>query len=187
MDLASLKTAWAAVRTDFFPRWDRANAWRIRFANRREIVGHGKCLPDRKLILIGHCPSDPDERDTLLIHETCHAYVPGHGVTWLRCMNVRQDRARELGRDRLASFIDTEMGHYAGQPKLRPLDIYRQLEDLIHGAGSPPTLRQAAKWLGAEIGMTAGELLRFAVRLPKVYAQATKDAADARRRRAALN
>jgi hypothetical protein len=35
--------------------------------------------------------------------------------------------------------------------------------------------------------MTAGELLRFAVRLPKVYAQATKDAADARRRRAALN
>jgi hypothetical protein len=73
-----LREAWAAIRLAFFPRWDRGKQWRLR-VGRLPGNCHGRCDADKHRITIQIVPDDADERDLLLIHETCHAETTANG------------------------------------------------------------------------------------------------------------
>src|SRR5262245_57181455 len=111
----------AAVRRDFFPRWDRAGRWTLRVedspAASWECNVAGKCYLDSCTIIVYASAglSDRDQRDGLLIHEVCHAHAvagEGHGNRWQARMAQAARRARRLGRERLARLLEEDAGSY---------------------------------------------------------------------------
>jgi hypothetical protein len=186
-----LQVAWRAVRKDYFPRWDRERRWHIRHGN---IPGtcRGKCFPEKRLIVIADYPDDPDERDWLLIHETCHVFRgcrgSKHGMTWQARMTRASRRACALGRPGLAARLDKDVANYQQAALDNPnptLALYGLLEDWTHQEPHTP-YKVVLGAVAAEHGMTVPELLESFPRCRKVYEQARDFALEHERQREGL-
>jgi hypothetical protein len=171
-----LQAAWHAMRKDYFPRWDRERRWRIRHGNLPGAC-RGKCFPDKRLVVIAEYPDDPDKRDWLLIHETCHAFRGcggNHGATWQARMTRASRRARALGRPGLAKLLDEDVANYRQAALDHPnptLALYGLLGDWASQEPHAP-YKVLLKAVAAEYGMTVPEMLDAFPRCRKVYEQA---------------
>ena len=106
--MIDLVSSWEAIRTIYFPRWDRKCKWRIRQVLPGAIGrGNGECSRMECLIRMSEVSSDPDELDSLIIHEICHAVSnkDDHGNEWQAKMRVAALRAQTLGRQRLTGKL----------------------------------------------------------------------------------
>lgn len=128
--------------------------------------------------------ADPARRDRLLIHEVCHTVAGGgHGRTWQRRMEQAARRADELGRDRLARLLRDEIEGY--QESWKPVDeaygIVR--EWLTYNPGL--TLAQVRRALADQYGLLVSEVGKTFRWFEKVFAEAKREALEARAMKAA--
>lgn len=169
-----------AIKSLFFPRWDRANRWRISTRSRRGV--HGYCDRIRKVIEVAVAPSDPDERDLLLIHEICHAVTSGsHGKAWQARMGRAAERAGSFGRDRLAHRLREEVAAYREAGDWRT-EMYLMVEGWLE-TQPDLTLAQVKRAIAAECGLLYSEVATKLKRLKKVFLLSRRDALAARERR----
>jgi hypothetical protein len=96
----------ALTRTQFFPRWDSMQEWRIT-AKRKK--GTGYCSSKEKMIYI--CPNGvkdmPDDGLlALIIHEVCHDVATAyHTERWVERMEKAAKKAETLSQPKLAYKI----------------------------------------------------------------------------------
>ena len=157
------------VKALFFPTWDRQNLWRISTTSNR--TGHGYGDQERRVIEIMIPPSEPDERDTLLIHEACHAVSRGsHGKEWRTRMKRAAEKAEQLGRDRLAKLLRTEVVNY--QEATEGLQqAYSTIEDWL--TDKPDlTLPQMKSAVAKHYRLLVSEVYKRMPRFKKVFRQA---------------
>ena len=160
------------VKALFFPRWDRQNLWRVNTRSRR--TGHGYCDQERRVVeIMDPAPDEPDERDMLLIHEVCHAVTRGsHGNEWQSRMKRAAERAEELGRDRLAKLLCTEVMNSQEAPK-GVKQMYSTIEDWL--TEKPDlTLAQMKSAVAKHYGLRVSEVYKRMPRFKKVFQQAKK-------------
>ena len=166
-----LHRRFSAVKRDFFPRWDRENQWRVSARSKRRVDGH--CDVERRVIEIVALLDDPDEMDTLIIHEICHAVASeGHGMKWQRRMERAARRAEEIGRLRLAELVRKEVADYRGAA--RPLEAaYSDVQNMI--IDNPDlTFAQVERLIADEYGLLIPEVRRKLGRLKKVFLEAKR-------------
>jgi hypothetical protein len=119
-----LRAAYADVRRDFFPRWDRQRLWRFRVGGAPGRC-QSQCDTKLRLIRINVLHPEPDERDLLLIHEICHALAcVAHWRPWFRRMRKAADRAEAFGRAHLADMIRQHVREYEETPVQTAAEIY---------------------------------------------------------------
>jgi hypothetical protein len=74
----------------------------------------GRRIADIKMIIFSSCTkklSPKQQLQLLLIHEICHAVTPdGHGKRFQKRLLKASERAKELGRKRLANALREEAG-----------------------------------------------------------------------------
>lgn len=180
----SLRHEFQAIKSVFFPRWDRANLWRISTRSRRSV--HGYCDRIRRVIEVVVVPSDPDDRDLLLIHEICHAVTSGsHGKSWQARMGRAAERADRFGRDRLAKLLREEIAAYQEAGDWR-MEAYLMVERWLE-TQPDLTLAQVKRAIATECGLLYWEVATKLRRLERVFFQSRRDAQDARDRRAEAN
>jgi hypothetical protein len=169
-----LRKAWTAVRRDFFPRWDRHNIWRL-VISRLPGICHGQCQAEKHRIVIQIVPSDADERDALLIHETCHAFSPSHGKLWQARMGKAAERAKQQKRLRLAELLQEEIrGYQQFSPGDERRNLYRTISDWLL---EDPKLsyRNVRRVLARECGLKPADFDCHFPRAKKVFAKAKRD------------
>lgn len=167
------------IKNDFFRCWDRQHVWRFSTRSRRRV--HGYCDPVARTIEIVALPSDPDERDMLLIHEICHAVATGnHGVVWQRRMEKAAATADDLGRTRLALLLRKEIAAYQGAGSV-VTDAYASIRAAV--AATPNlTFGQLKRWLASEYGLLVSEVCTTFKRTVKVFQDAQREARQRQRR-----
>jgi hypothetical protein len=165
------------IKRQFFPRWDRDNRWRVSTRSKRRV--HGYCDTERRVIEIVFQFSDPDERDKILIHETCHAVADvGHGKKWQDRIEIAAKRADELGRHRLAQILRQEIADY--QDGWRPVDeAYGIIREWLT-CNPDLTLSQVKRSLADQYGMLVSEVGKKLRRTEKVFREAKREALEER-------
>jgi hypothetical protein len=118
---------------------------------------------------------DSDERDTLLIHEICHAIAEGHGRGWQDRMEKAAKRAVALRRQRLAGLIRQEIAGYQEATSTGMDEAYERIPEML--AGDPNlTLAQVKRLLADEFGLLATEVgTKHLKRTEKIYRQAKRE------------
>jgi hypothetical protein len=173
----TLRQHFLEIKSLFFPRWDRDNLWRISTKSRRNV--HGHCDRERRVIAIVIQHSDPDERDSLLIHEICHAAANGsHGKVWQRRMEKAAKRADELGRNVLAKLLRKVIVNYQEFAEGRE-QAYQTIQDWLN-AEPDLTLAQAKRSLADLTGLLVSEISTKLRRVEKVFSEAKREAQEAR-------
>lgn len=115
-----LQRAFRAVRKDFFPRWDRERRWRARASGLAAglfSTTAGTCDRRTQLIRVAKEAADKgdDELNAILIHEICHAIIPGgHGRRFLDRMLKAAAKADALGKHRLAELLRDDVAIHQG-------------------------------------------------------------------------
>ena len=163
------------VKALFFPLWDRQHRWRINTCSKR--TGHGYCDQQRRVIEIMIPPKKPDERDALLIHETCHAVARGsHGKEWQTRMMRADGRAEELGRERLAELLREEVANYVKvqqATKRWEKGAYVTIEDWLNDKPDL-TLAQMKYAIAKEYGLLPSEVYKKLPRFKKIFREGKK-------------
>ena len=178
----SIRQEFLDIKSLYFPRWDRANLWRVSTKSKRRLLGH--CDRDRMVIEIVARHADPDERGRLVIHEICHAVARGsHGKAWQGRMVRAARRADELGRSSLANMLRREVADY--QLAVEGVEeAYQTVEDWLVDQ-QDLTLAQVKRSLADQYGLLLSEVCMKLKRIEKVYRQASRGAKEARRLREA--
>jgi len=171
------------VKRLFFPRWDRADLWRVSTRSKRKV--HGRCDTERRVIEIVMQHTDPDEMDRLLIHEICHAVAAGgHRTVWQRRMEAAAKRADQLGRSRLAELLRQEIVNYQ-QAAEGIEEAYQTIQDWV--AHEPDiTLPQVKRSLADHYGLLLSEVGTKLRRTERVFRAAKREALEARAMKWAL-
>ena len=119
-----IKEEFTYIRGTFFPQWDRKREWKVSIRKHLPIgASRGFYDVNSKRILIAKKDILLKDRDTLhsfLIHEICHYASPNHRERFLDRFAKAKDKAKRIGRERLAKFI-----------------CY-QIEEIVWGRGNPP-------------------------------------------------
>lgn len=173
----NLRHHFQEIKSQYFPRWDCQNLWRISTRSRRKV--EGCCEPERRVIEIAVQYADPDKRDRLLIHEICHAVADGgHGKKWQDRMERAASRADELGRDRLAKLLREEIE--GARESWKPVDeAYGIVQEWLT-CNPDLTLAQVRRALAQEYGLLASEVGKKLRRFKKVFMEAKQEALEAR-------
>jgi hypothetical protein len=164
------------LRRDFFPRWKAGQQWRVRIGRGR-IAAAGFCHTDQRVVEVAQVPVDPDERDALLIHETAHAFRGcggSHGRTWQGRLLRAARRARALGRERLATLLETEVEDYRRSIAETPnpaAAVYGLLGEWAYERPDVPYRKMLAA-VAAQFGMTAAQMAKGFRRSRKVFREA---------------
>jgi hypothetical protein len=103
-----LSEAFDYIRDTFFPNWDKNREWRIKEAG--DAPFDGCAIPMTKSISIHSDLLDSDDLNGVIIHEICHAAsTSSHGDQWQKHMQGAAERARKIGMNRLAEFIEKDI------------------------------------------------------------------------------
>ena len=175
--MANLQRDFGIIKSQFFPRWDRDDRWRISMNSRRRV--HGHCDGTRRVIEIVVRHTDPDKRDGLLIHEICHAVAKGnHGKVWQRRMESAARRADDLGRHGLAKWLRQEVADYQNAEDVTE-EAYRIVQDWLT-CNPGLSLAQVKRSLADLYGLLVSEVGTTFKRLEKVYRAAKQDSLETR-------
>lgn len=126
-----IQTEFQAVRSTFFPRWDRKRLWQV------EVVGdldgsQGKCFTNTNTIKILDGVTGLD-LTALIIHEIAHAVVNVyHGKTWQTKMLEVAHEAERLGRMELAERLRNQVADYADPDNtMNAAMVYNEIQDVV--------------------------------------------------------
>lgn len=172
-----MKKHFLEIKQLFFPRWDRANLWRVSTRSKRKVLGY--CDRERRVIEIVAQHADRDERDWLLIHEICHAVADGgHGKVWQKRMDNAAQRAHELGRHRLAELLRQEIVCYRTATE----GVEQAYQTIQEWMTCEPdlTLSQVQRSLADQYGLLVSEVEKTFRRFEKVFRKAKQEAQEAR-------
>ena len=179
-----LRQQFEDVKKTFFPRWDRKREWKVR--SPKNLVPSGFCNTKRKIIAVQPC-YEKDMLTLVLIHEICHAFGTGHGSPWLLRMERAAERAKEIGRPKLAKAILKEIEGYRRSPIVRAAHVYAAIEDavcdLVYYGQNDLAYQTVVKRVGRDYGMTPKEFVEKFPRVKAVYDKALREARDQARLR----
>ena len=165
------------VRRDFFPRWDVAGVWGVRYDATEPR--DARCYVRERLIRFSRVDPDLDARDSLVIHEICHAVTTGdHLDRWVGRMKRAAARADHLGRPRLARHIREDAEASRG-PSVAADEVYEWIEaavDYEPEAGWDDVEAGAAR----AFGVRPAELLGFFPRCRERFEEAKQFVEDER-------
>jgi len=102
----TLGSTFAGVKEKYFPRWDRANRWRVIADDSHDSTGY--CDSRQRTVFVRPevFGMTEDGLRALLIHEICHDIGgAGHGVGWANRMLKAANKADSLGESELANQI----------------------------------------------------------------------------------
>lgn len=160
-----LRREFQTVCREFFPRWKGREEYKVKATWKLNLGSIGRC--QAKTILIksdgflrfdlkklvsfyasktfgnGIRLTPKQALECLLIHEICHAVIRGglpHGKRWRDRMFVASNRAKELGRKRLAESISNEakMYRYSDRDEKKEQELQRRIRREIKPKGGSP-------------------------------------------------
>jgi len=170
VSLRNLETEFAAVRKQYFSRWNRAQHWTCQFSHTTP-VGHycaGLCDSKRRIIYVA---KDAEDLTLVLIHEICHAVTPhaNHGRPWKKRMSKAATMASRRGQRQLAQSLRREVESYRDAERVTKKAIYSEIEDRVLDLPPPPSFRSVVKLVAHRNLMTTGEFLKRFPRAKRVY------------------
>ena len=179
-----LEERFEAIRTAYFPRWDRNREWTAVAGHRtrKPNKGDGYCDTDRKIVWINPGIVDAGETglDLVIIHEICHATASdSHGKVWRNYMRTKSTRAKKLGQSSIAAMIDEEIANYEMWKGEKPYD---RVEGILLDA---PDVRYSdlLDYFASEYALDPEEVEMQYPRLRRVFDKAQKEAQEMHRLR----
>jgi len=161
-----LSRAFAAVRSAFFPLWDRRREWTVVPSG----AAGSRCHRETRTIRVEDAAGE--DMEAILIHEICHAVTTtAHGTIWRRRMEKAAGRADRAGRPGLARRIREDFAAYRSERPVRAEDVYNQVRDALIGP-DPPSFDSVLSWLSTHHGLLREELLGRYRCLRRVYDEA---------------
>lgn len=173
----SLSDVFQSVRTEYFPRWDRKRTWRVKSS--ASLLVDGICHMDRRLIVLRHSADweSADVRMTL-IHEICHAVVPGgHGQRWQGRMLKAAECAMFRGDLELSRLLKQEVEDYRATPFIQPRDVYARIEQCATEQPNLP-FSTVLKFLAEELRMSRRQFLQLFPRANTVHIETLQFVAE---------
>jgi hypothetical protein len=166
-----LDIKFAAVRKQYFSRWDKAQHWTCQFSP-TTTVGYsceGLCDPERRVIYVR---KDAEDLTILLIHEICHAVIPhaNHGRPWQERMLKAATMANRTGQWQFAQLLRREVEIYRRDAeRVTKKAIYSEIEECVLDLPALPSFRSVVKLVAQRNLMTTGEFLKRFPRAKRVY------------------
>ncbi len=132
-----LKEAVDYVRKNYFPKWDRAQAWIFKCDPDHPKVefAEGHCDKETKTIYLKSLPDNDIELYELIIHEICHDFDPYHGKKWQKRMLKAAQKATKTGDSELSAKIIKQVDDYRNiekSPKIIAQVIYAEIEQTVY-------------------------------------------------------
>ena len=153
-DHNTLLQSYKSVRNTFFPRWDKAEKWKV--VIKSDLPGIARCVLTNKTIIIRKVPGDRDELDRLLIHEICHSSCHLHASKWFKRMLNAAEIAEAVGRKALSELLLKDIENYKHRTKLTANLAYRMIKERISEAfGS--TYQEVIDFVSSAIGRYPNE------------------------------
>lgn len=178
--MAKLQADFREVKRLYFPRWDRADRWRIRCDGR--LRGCGLCDTKKLLVTVQVVHADRTQLLLLLIHEIAHAAANcGHGKTWQRRMLVAADRADALGERALAAALREEVAGYVSAAECgsgTAAHAYGTIADAVADCSAAVPFAGLIGNIARDFGMSGRAFVKAYPRARKVYDKAMRDKAD---------
>jgi hypothetical protein len=151
-----------SVKTNYFPRWDRKNLWRV--VNSALPRKGGRCEFATKTI---RARANKQDIQWILLHEICHAVTRlcGHGPVWQERMLVAAKQARKLLNLQLAQQIEQDVRRLRQaiesceeeRPSMR--DIVSLIKEAVSFDKETPTFPRIVAYLAETFGVTKKEFL----------------------------
>jgi SprT-like family protein len=165
-----LNVKFAAVRKQYFFRWDKAQHWACKFS-RTTSLGRfcaGLCDSKRRIIYV---PKDAEDLAVVLIHEICHAVTPhaNHGQPWQERMLKAATVASRRGQRQFAQSLRRQIEIYRDAERVTKKAIYSEIEECVLDRPALPSFRSVVKLVAHENLMTAREFLKRFPRAKRVY------------------
>ena len=171
-----LKIAFAFVRTNFFPRWDKDQQWSVRING--DLPGDGRCEDEIKTIHVRCVAKNRNDLHILLIHEISHAVAGGgHAKRWRARMLKAAQRAKRMGLNILEKMLDQEVEAYINDPiTVRASHVYELISVAVLHIPEAKYGR-ILHGVAREFGLYPHELEKRFVRCRKIYDEAKREAA----------
>ena len=168
-----LDVKFAAVRKEYFSRWDKAQHWTCRFSPTTSVEHFcaGLCDSKRRIIYV---PKNAEDLAIVLIHEICHAVTPhaNHGRPWQQRMLKAATMASRRGQWQLAQSLRREVEIYQDAERVTKKAIYLEIEDCVLDLLPLPSFRSVVKLVAHRNLMTTGKFLKRFRRVKRVYEDA---------------
>ncbi len=157
----SLRGEFDAVRLCYFSRWTAGRSWKVRRGVRspwRHPWTYAE--PQARVLWVGPwLVLGSIELTASLIHECCHVVTNrGHGAKWSARMRRAAERARSLGRLRLASELEEHVHAAERAPTRDPDEVYAFIEDRVREGLS---FVESARRLCAAMNIEPAGLMAF--------------------------
>lgn len=118
-----LELVYQSIKRQYFPRWDRKGAWRVKDV--WDLPSDGRCDTQKKIIYIrSDRVADNNDLRLLLIHEICHAFHPNHSEKWCQRINKAAITASRLGQSGLSDMLRREALEYYSDRMPTANEIY---------------------------------------------------------------
>jgi hypothetical protein len=168
-----LDVKFAAVRKQYFSRWDKAQHWTCCFSPTTSVEHFCAGLCDSKTRII-YVPKNAEDPAIVLIHEICHAVTPhaNHGRPWRQRMLKAATMASRTGRWQFAQSLRREVEIYQDAQRVTKKAIYSEIEDCVLDLLPLPSFRSVVKLVAHRNLMTTGKFLKRFRRAKRVYEDA---------------
>lgn len=151
-----IERAFVDVKAQYFPRWDRAGLWRVRFHAEGMPTGDtGYCDTKAKTIHLDRQVLGMTDAGVLaiLIHEICHDVGgAGHGRRWATRMEKAAQLAMRTGHEEVAEILRANIFSYLGNGAIEECsrsNVYSLAAEIVDKVVDVESMiRRVAKYFG---------------------------------------